>query len=250
MLYKVKELAKISGISVRTLHHYDEIGLLKPRRIENGYRVYSEHEVVLLQQILFFKELEFPLNDIKEMVCAAHFDQKAALIEHKKLLALKKERIEKLLMTIDLTLTKLKGGETMNPHDSFGGFSDDQMKKYQEEAKQRWGTTDAYKQSVQRTKNWIQADYKKLAADGKAFTQKLADTMDQGFDSEVFQELIQKHYESIGVFYDCSFEMYNELGTMYVEDTRFRAYYDQFKPGLAEVMKKAINHFVENNTNK
>lgn len=244
MEYTVNQLAKIAGVSVRTLHYYDEIGLLKPSYIrENGYRCYEEKELLKLEQILFFKELEFPLEDIIRIITASDFNTLEALAEQRKFLELKKARINSLISTIDKTINTLKGGEKIMNNTK--ATTQDQIEEYKKEAKKRWGNTDAYKQSEERTKHWTQEDYKRLTEDANKFTQKFADTMDKGFDSSEFQSLIAKHYQSMGMFYDCSVEMYRKLGEMYVSDSRFKAFYDKYRPGLAEFMQKAINHFCD-----
>jgi len=241
-MYTIKQLADIAGISVRTLHYYDEVGLLKPSSIkENGYRYYAENEVLRLQQILFFRELEFSLDQIAKMLNSPNFDRKEALKDQKKLLNLKKERIERLLASLEKTINSMKGGDKMTNSDLFGSFTDDEMKQYKEEAQQRWGHTDAYKQSVQRTKNWTKADYKKVAIEGETITRAIAENIEKGIESKEVQRQIEKHFKHISQFYDCSYEMYRNLGKMYVDDKRFTAYYDNFHPGLAEFMHNAID---------
>lgn len=245
MTYTVNQLAKLAGTSVRTLHYYDEIGLLKPSFIgNNGYRHYEEKELLKLQQILFFRELEFPLEEILQMVNSPKFDLSTSLRDQKKLLEMKKIRLDNLISTIEKTILKMKGNNNMKNDDLFNSFTFEQIEKYKQEAKNRWGNTNAYKQSTERTKNWTKEDYKRLAKEGAKFTQQLADTMEKGFASPEFQDLIVKHHKSIGVFYDCSLEMYQSLGEMYVLDARFASYYNKFKPELANVMRDAINYYV------
>lgn len=246
MDYTVNQVSIITGVSIRTLHYYDEIGLLKPSQIKgNGYRYYGEKELLKLQQILFFKELEFPLEDITKMINSKSFNTKEALRDQKKLLELKRQRIEGLIINIDKTIKKMEGGEDMKTDDLFSDFSDKEIENLKKEAKERWGETDAYKQSMERTKYWTKEDYRKVARDGRIFTQKLADTMDKGIDSPEAQELIKQHHKSIETFYDCPLGMYRNLGAMYVEDPRFTAYYDKFRPGLAKWMKEAIAYYCD-----
>jgi len=246
MTYTVQQLADLAGISVRTLHYYDEIGLLKPSYIkENGYRTYEDKELLKLQQILFFRELEFPLEEIMQIVSAPQFDTFAALQDQRKVLQLRESRLSQLIQTIDQTIQTIQGEKPMNTTSLFSGFDDAQVKQYQEEAKQRWGHTDAYKQSIQRTKNWTKEDYQKATKQWKVFTQKLADTMDEGYDSPAFQALIQQQYDSINSFYDCSLEMFRNLGELYVTDPRFTQNYDKFKLGLAKCVQKAINYYCD-----
>jgi DNA-binding transcriptional MerR regulator len=244
MTYTIHQLAKLAGISIRTLHYYDEIGLLRPSFVRpNGYRIYEEKEVLKLQQILFFKELEFSLDHIMKMMHAKHFSSKEALKDQKKLLAMKKQKIEKLIQTID---TRLKGGEiSMDDTQLFGSFTDVQMEEYKEEAKKRWGNTEAWKQSQQRTKHWTKEDYARIAEEGNKFTSQLATLMDRGIEDEEVQKMIGKHYEGIQTFYDCSYEMYRGLGQLYVDDGRFTAFYEKFRPGMAKFMQQAIAHYCD-----
>jgi DNA-binding transcriptional MerR regulator len=247
MIYTVDQLSKVAGISVRTLHYYDEIGLLKPSFVRpNGYRIYEQKELLKLQQILFFRELEFSLEQITEMIHAPNFNSKKVLADQRKLLELKKERIEKLILSVD---KRLKGGEkNMDDTQLFGSFDDKQMEEYKKEAKKRWGHTEAWKQSQERTKHWTKADYKKIADEGNKFTAELAKLMDRGTEDEDVQKMIAQHYQGIQQFYDCSLEMYRGLGQLYVDDPRFGAYYNKFRSGMAVFMRDAIAYFCDKKT--
>lgn len=244
-MYTVKQLSDLAGVSVRTLHYYDQIGLLKPTEVKgNGYRMYGQKELIKLQQILFFKELDFPLEKISEMVNSSNFNTLKALEDQNKLLTLKLRRTINLIKSVDETLRKLKGGGNNMNDDFFSAFTDDSLDKFKEEVKEKWGNTKAYKQSVERTENWTKEDYNRIAKQGKEFTKKLAENMDKGFDSPEFQELVNQHYAGIQQFYDCPLEVYKGIGEMYVTDSRFTAYYDDVKPGLAKFMKEAIDYYV------
>ncbi|WP_279401304.1 MerR family transcriptional regulator [Piscibacillus salipiscarius] len=151
-MYLVKEVAKLSGVSVRTLHHYDRIGLLKPSKVaKNGYRYYDDDSLRKLQQILFFKELDFSLNQIKEIMINQNFDQLEALENHKTLLKKKKRRLERLLTTVDETIYSLKEDQKMSKKKMFENFSMDEInahqEKYAKETEEKYGHTDAYRQS-------------------------------------------------------------------------------------------------------
>ena len=246
MRYTVKQLADISGTSVRTLHYYDEIGLLKPSYVaENGYRYYEERELYTLQQILFFKELDFALEDIANIINTPGFNALEALEDQQKLLASEQKRILKLLITIEKTIKTMKGGGKMNTNDIFEPFTDEELNQLKEEAKQKWGETDAYKQSVERTKHWTKADYDRIKAEGIAFTQKLAKAMDLDISSDEVQALVRQHHKSIEVFYDCPIDFYRNLGKMYISDPRFTLYYDKFRPGLAKWLQQAIEYYCD-----
>lgn len=246
MKYTVHELASLSGVSVRTLHYYDEIGLLPPSYIEkNGYRYYEEKELLKLQQILFFRELDFPLEEIKRMMGQKNFNIIEALRDHKKLIKLKRERLDNLIQTIDKTIKRMNSHK-IKDDELYDAFKDADVKEYQEEVKQRWGNTDAYKQSMARTSKMTKAQMDELKADGKAHTQALADNMHKGIKHPDVQALIKKSHEGVNLFYDCSLEMFRNLGNMYVDDPRFRAYYEKFAPGLAVFVRDAINLYCDN----
>lgn len=251
MAYSVQQLAKLANTSVRTLHYYDEIGLLSPSRVSrNGYRQYGEAELLRLQQIMFFRELDFPLVDIKRILSSPYFDMAAALTDHRKLIELKKKRLNKLLVTIDQTIKKLNHETIMKDEELYDSFGDEEMKGYAEEAKQRWGSTDAYKQSQARVSKMTKTQMAQLKEDGKKHTQVIADAMDLGVESPVVQDLIAKSHAGVNFFYDCSLEMFRNLGQMYVDDPRFAAYYEKFRPGLAVFMRDAINVYCDAQANK
>lgn len=145
-MYKVKDIADIAGISVRTLHHYDDIGLLIPDSVtEKGYRLYSLENLERLQQILFFKELDFNLNEIKEILDNPNFDKKEALNNHKRLLEEKVRRLKKIINTVNNTINNMEAGIEMNEKNMFHGFNSDEINKYKEEVKDKYGKTDAYR---------------------------------------------------------------------------------------------------------
>ena len=244
MNYTVRQLAKIAGVSVRTIHYYDEIGLLNPAFVkENGYRGYTDAELLKLEQILFFKELDFTLEEIVRIMTASDFDTMAALRDQKKYLELKEAKVKRQITTINKAIITLKGGE--NIMQTATKTIQDKMEEYKNEAKARWGKTAAYKQSQERTAHWTKADYDRIAEKTNSLTKELALTMDKGFDSPEFQGLIEQHHQSIEVFYDCTPEMYRGLASMYASDPRFKAFYDKFRPGLAEVLHKAINYYCD-----
>ncbi|MCB0235981.1 MAG: MerR family transcriptional regulator, partial [Anaerolineae bacterium] len=150
--YGVRELARLAGVSVRTLHHYDQIGLLTPSsRTAAGYRQYGADDLMRLQQILFFKELDVPLGEIRAILDDPEFDQIAALEQHRRLLQLQSERLAQLLKTVDKTIQKLtEDTMTLTNEELYEGFSKEQIESYENEARERWGSTDAYKESRKR----------------------------------------------------------------------------------------------------
>ncbi len=249
MPYTVHQLATLAGISVRTLHHYDEIKLLSPARGANGYRLYGEPELLRLQQILFFRELELPLEEIAAILAQPDFDVAKALKEHRVKMELKRERLAGLIVTIDKTLAKVAGEREMTDEELFDAFFEEHMEKhekeYAREAEERWGNTEAYKQSVERTKHLTKDDFKRIAREGDALMKEIAASIESGPASEQTQELIARHYESLRTFYDPSFEMYRGLGQMYVDDPRFRAYFEKYDARLPEFMRDAMRVYCD-----
>ncbi len=246
MVYTVQKLATLAGVSVRTLHYYDEIGLLKPAGVKkNGYRYYKEVQLLRLQQILFFRELEFPLEDIERIISSPHFDMESALRDQRKLIQMKKIRLDKLIKTIDKTITSMTNNQKMQDDELYDAFKDDDVKQYQDEVKERWGNTDAYAQSMKRVGKMTKAQMEKLKEDGKKHTQAIADAMDKGIESPEVQELIAQSHEGVNFFYDCTLEMFRNLGKMYVDDSRFTAYYEKFRKGLAVFVRDAIAYYCD-----
>lgn len=249
----VHELAQQANISIRTLHYYDEIGLLKPAQVkENGYRVYGQNEMLKLQQILFFRELDFPLEQIKEIVNSPQFNQLEALKDHKKMLLAKKERLENLLHTLDNTIKTVKGGEETMSDDTnlYSAFDDAKLKEYQEEARQRWGHTDAYKQSQERYGKLSKEEKAALQKEQKQIAEDLAALKGKDVKSDEVQQAIDRHFKFLFNFYDPSYEMYRGLGQMYVDDKRFTAYYNKHGEGTAEFIRDAINYYCDTHENK
>ncbi len=251
MKYTVNQLSQLAGISVRTLHYYDEIELLKPSVVgNNGYRYYEEVELVLLQQILFFRELEFPLEDIKRMLNRPGFSVVEALKDQKKLIRLKQSRLEKLIRAIDKTIKTMNNNQKINDKEMYDVFKDDEVKQYQDEVKERWGNSDAYRQSMAKVGKMTKKEMEKLKEEGKKHTQAIADSMDKGIEHPLVQELIKKSHEGVNFFYECSYEMFRNLGNMYVEDPRFTAHYEKFRPGLAVFMRDAIAYYCDKHEKK
>lgn len=241
MSYTIHKLALLAGISTRSLRYYDQIGLLKPSSLmKNGYRLYDHQALLRLQQILFFKELEFPLEEIKKILDNPDYDQTIALKDQRRLLELKQRRLQGLVKTINTTINSMTHKTNLDDQELYTNFNEEEINQYAEEAKKRWGHTEAYKQSQERTKHWTKEDYKKIQAAGNALTTKIAEAMSKGVRDNSVQALISEHHQGINAFYDCSLEMYQNLGQMYVDDPRFTAYYEKFAQGLALFIREAI----------
>lgn len=249
MAYTVQQLAKLASVSVRTLHYYDQIGLLSPSRVKaNGYRYYEEPELLRLQQILFFKELDFPLERIKSIIDSPSFDMKDSLLGQRNLIELKKNRLAKLIKTIDKTIKKINKEINMNDEDLYGNFTKEEYEKYTAEAKERWGHTDAWRESQERVRKMGKEGLKKALDEGGQVSIELAEAMKKGLDpkSTEVQEIIQRHYNWLKNFYEPGPEMYIGLANMYVEDERFTKNIDKTAPGLAAYMREGMIHFAKN----
>lgn len=247
MKMKIKEVADLVGISVRTLHHYDAIGLLKPEEIsESGYRLYSDNDLEILQQILFFKELDFPLKEIKEMINDTSFDREAALQLHRKMLLEKRNRIDKMIRTIDKTIQSIKGGIQMSNKEKFEGF-DFSHNTYEQEARERWGdkTIDKTNDTIE---NMSKSEQTQMNEQMNEIFRRLAEYRDASPSEEAVQQLIQEWHEFLvqSTGHQYSLEAFKGLGEMYVSDERFTANINQFGDGLAQFMCTAMAVYADN----
>jgi DNA-binding transcriptional MerR regulator len=244
--YTVSKLARMAGVTVRTLHHYDQIGLLKPSaRTEAGYRLYGEPELLRLQQILFFKELDMPLNEVRQILDDPGFDQVAALEHHRQLLHRRMERLKRLLKTIDRTIDKLTEDDmTLTDEELYEGFTTEQIERYKREAREMYGPAQV-EESERRVKKMSRAEWKAVGAEGEAVTTALAALADRDPGDVEVQALIARHHAWIENFYSCSAEIYRGLAQGYVEHPEFRAFYEKYRPRLADFMSAAMNHYAD-----
>lgn len=243
MAYTVRQLAKVAGVSVRTLHYYDQIGLLKPSCIrQNGYREYGEDAVILLQQILFFRELGFRLEDIRSIVASPGFDVREALESHRALLEKKAERLAELIGTVDRTIRRLEGGTEMQIKDYYRGFSDEQIEEYRKEVRQRWGE-ETLRKSEARVTEMGKDGFAAHQAKGDVIFKTMAGLMNQGPDNPQVQEQVAAWREWLEAFSSYSDEAVLGLGRMYSEDSRFAAFFAKYDSQLPAFMTQAIEYF-------
>lgn len=242
----VNEIAKLTGISKRTIRYYDQIGLLTPAEInESGYRLYDNESLKTLRQILFFKELDFSLKDIKSILNSKNFNEKVALERHKKLLLLKIDNLNNIVNIIN----KILKGENNMEFNEFD-MSDIQKAqiKYSDEVKKLWGNTDAYKESQRKTSNYSNEDWDRINEDIQCIFKKFAENMDKKIDSEEIQDLVSKWQNLITEnFYYCSNEILRGLGKMYISEQRFTNNINKYKDGLALFINNAIEYYCDNN---
>ncbi|MDF2726240.1 MAG: antibiotic resistance transcriptional regulator, MerR family [Paenibacillus sp.] len=243
---KVKEVADLVGISVRTLHHYDEIGLLKPEELtESGYRVYSDDDLELLQQILFFRELGFPLKKIKEIVSSPSFNKEEALELHRRMLLDKRRQLDRMIETLELTIRHAKGEIQMTNQQKFEGF-DFSSNPYEQEARERWGD-EAVDQSNAKLAKLTKQEQQELADGMNAIYRKLASLRHESPESEESQAAIKEWYDYLNKMGSYSLEAFRGLGQMYVDDARFTKNIDQFGEGLAAFMRDAMAVYADRN---
>ena len=236
MKMQIKEFADFMAVSVRTLHYYHEIGLLEPAWVdkETGYRYYDEKSLLRMQQILFYRELDFPLKRIAEILSSAEYDANQALKAQKNLLILKKERLERLIAAVD---GALKGENVMK------AFENDTYEQYKEEVKEKWGQTEAYREYSNKSKDYTRKKQSDLQAGMEEIFGEFARCMKQGEEptGAAAQELAARLQRYITEnFYTCTPQILAGLGQMYVLDERFRSNIDQNGDGTAQFVSEAI----------
>ena len=247
MEYTVQKLAHLAGVSTRTLRYYDEIGILKPARINSsGYRIYGQEEVNRLQQILFYRELGVSLDSIKTIVTAPSFDGAAALREHREKLLEKKEQLELLIANVEKTISLTEGRIQMSNKERFEGFKkkmiEENEKKYGKEIREKYGN-DTVNRSNEKVMNMTQEQHDEVTALAEQVTVTLAEAFKTGDPAgDLAQKAADLHKQWLCYYWnEYSKEAHAGLAQMYVDDERFTAYYDKEHPGTAEFLRDAIH---------
>lgn len=247
MEYTVQKLGNLAGISTRTLRYYDEIGILKPARINtSGYRIYGQKEVNRLQQILFYRELGVSLEQIKEIVTSPSFNGTAALKEHREKLLDKRKQLDMLITNVEKTIALTEGRIVMTDKEKFEGFKqkliDDNEKKYGEEIRKKYGN-DKVNQSNAKLKHMTQEEYDAVTRLAEEIKETLAQAFKSGDPaSELAQKAADLHKQWLTFYWsEYSKEAHANLSQMYVDDDRFKAYYDEKQPGTAAFLRDAIH---------
>lgn len=244
-MFTIKQLSSLAGITSRTLRHYDEIGLLKPSRIgENGYRYYGEEPLLRLQQILFYRELGLPLDEIRKIMARCDFDALAALENHKMELEKRIERLLCLVKTVDNTISYMKGQRNMSKKQLFAAFSDEEQENLAAEAEKIYDS-ETVRESNRQWKAYGQEKQQAILAEGNQVYQDMIAAMPQGAASAEAQAIVERWRAHTNYFWTPNLEQMLALANGYVEDPRFRANFDAMHPGLAEFIHEAARVYVE-----
>jgi DNA-binding transcriptional MerR regulator len=242
--YLVGDVARLSHVSVRALHHYDAIGLLTPSaRSPAGYRLYSGADLRRLQQILFYRELGFALEEIAEILADPAAGTDDHLRRQHRMLRERRARDAALLGAIEREMEARKMGMSLTPEEQFEIFGTDKLAEYAEEAEQRWGDTEAWKQSQRRTAAYTKEDWIAIKAEADASIAGFAEAIRAGepANGTIAMDLAEAHREHISRwFYDCGYDAHRGLAELYVSDPRYMAEYDKIEPGFSGYVHDAM----------
>ncbi|MGP4001814.1 MerR family transcriptional regulator [Streptomyces sp. 8N706] len=244
MSYSVGQVAGFAGITVRTLHHYDEIGLLSPSaRSRAGHRRYDDVDLDRLQQILFYRELGFPLEEVAVLLDDPDADPREHLRRQHELLSARIARLQRMAVAVEHAMEARKMGINLTPEEKFEVFGDADPDRYADEAERRWGGSDAYRESQRRTASYTKDDWLRIKAEGAENSNAFVALLEAGAapDSPEAMDLAEEHRLQISRnYYDCTYEIHTCLGEMYVADERFTETFERIKPGLAGYLREAI----------
>lgn len=245
MIYTIKQIAELAGVTTRTLRYYDEIGLLGPSQTgKNGYRYYDQGSLLKLQQILFFRELDVSLKEIKIILSQPDFNIRTTLEDHRRALQKRVQRLNTLIETVDQTIAAIEGESIMKDQEYFKGFDE---AEYEEEALQRWGNTEAYAQSQKRWKSYSAEQREAIKQQGGEITLRMVgDDPDLTTDDPGVQTAVGEYFTYINEnFYPLQPEALRKLADMWVQDERFAINYERIRQGGAEFVRQAVHYWVE-----
>ncbi|RVU16726.1 MerR family transcriptional regulator [Streptomyces antnestii] len=245
MRYSVGQVAGFAGVTVRTLHHYDEIGLLVPsERNHAGHRRYNETDLDRLQRILFYRELGFPLDEVQALLDDPATDPREHLRRQHRVLRARIEKLQKMADAVEHAMEAQKMGIQLTPEERFEVFGDKDPERYQEEAEQRWGNTEAWAESQRRAATYTKEDWQRIQAETEDWGRRYAALVAAGEEpsGEAATALAEEHRQHISQnYFEVSYEMHVCFGDMYVADERFKAFYDSMGEGVAEHLRDAIH---------
>ncbi len=245
MGYTVGKVAEYAGVTVRTLHHYDEIGLLSPSdRSRTGYRRYDDADLERLQQIMYYRELGFSLEEIATILDDPQADAGTHLRRQHELLSERIAKLRKMVYAIEFAMEADKVGIKLTPEERFEVFGDFDPDKHADEAKERWGDSETYRESMRRAGRYTKEDWLRITQEMQEWSARIVEIMDAGEPAEgpAAMELAEEHRQHISRwYYECVYEIHTNLADMYVADERFEAFYESIKVGLARYLHDAIH---------
>ncbi|MFD0785011.1 MerR family transcriptional regulator [Micromonospora azadirachtae] len=245
MAYTVGQVAKLAGVTVRTLHHYDEIGLLSPSgRSSTGYRRYDDADLERLQLVRHYRELGFPLEQIAGILDDPAADPAAHLRRQHELLTVRIKRLQEMVSAIEFALEARKLNIRLSPQERFEVFGDFDPEAHAEEAEQRWGGSEAYAESNRRVSRYGKDDWLQIRRENEDWARRIVAVLSSGApaDGPEAMALAEEHRQIIGRwFYECSYEIHTGLADMYLADERFTAHYENIAPGLTAYLAEAIH---------
>lgn len=241
----IKQISQLAHVTPRTLRYYDQIGLLPPEDIgENGYRYYSDASLLKLQQILFYRELDMPLEQIKEIMGRENFDLQEALEDHKDQLRKRIDRLQRLVSTVDQTLKYLKGEEEMNKKVLFDAFNDKEQEIMEKEAMQMYDP-ETVKESNRKWKNYTMAEKQTIGEEGNAVYLGFVDAMRKGPDTQEAQACVQRWRDHMNYFWTPNLDQLIGLAELYNDDPRFKKNFDKVHPDLAQFVRESVMIYVK-----
>ena len=247
MIMRINEVVKLTGVSSRTLQYYDEIGLLIPQKLDNGYRDYTEENLEKLQKILFYRFLKFKLNDIKELL-EGDFDNLKILEQQRELILREKEKFEVILHNIEKTISNYKGEQTMTIEEKFNGFKKEDLNKYENQAVEKYG-----KDTIEESKKRQSGREEIVTEEFNEVFRSMAKFKDGNVDVEEkeVQSKVEDLYNNMNEYaFDCSIEVFSYIGKGYVHNPEFKKNIDKFGEGVAEYTSKAIEKYCSDRLNK
>ncbi len=244
---RINEVVKLTGVSARTLQYYDEIGLLIPQKLDNGYRDYSEENLEKLQKILFYRFLKFKLNDIRELL-EGDFDNLKILEQQRELILREKEKFEVILHNIEKTISNYKGEQTMTIEEKFNGFKKEDLNKYENQAVEKYG-----KDTIEESKKRQSGREEIVTEEFNEVFRSMAKFKDENVDvaEKEVQSKVEDLYNNMNEYaFDCSIEVFSYIGKGYVHNPEFKKNIDKFGEGVAEYTSKAIEKYCSDRLNK
>lgn len=245
MAYSIKQIADLAGVTTRTIRYYDQIGLLAPIQIgENGYRYYDRSSLLHLQQIMFYRELDVPLQDIQIIMRRMDFNPLEAMEKHRLALLNRRQRLDRLIHTVEQTIQTLKGESQMKENEIFDGFDESE---YEEEARHRWGNTAAYAESQKRWGSYSADEKQAIKVEGQEITRRMVGKDERVKANEPQIQAAMDDYLSYinRYFYACDTEMLRNLSDMWVADPRFAVNYERIRKGGAAFVREAVHIYCD-----